>query len=67
METDYPHGDGTFPHSMANAAQLLDGLDDDARYKIMQGNEPPGVQPRLTAGIPAGCPTAMSDEPARNE
>jgi len=38
METDYPHGDGTFPHSMANAAQLLDGLDDEARYKIMQGN-----------------------------
>ncbi len=51
MEADYPHGDGTFPHSMANAERLLKGLDDDVRYKIMQGNarrvfnleEPPWV------------------------
>jgi len=38
MEADYPHGDGTFPHTMANAARLLAGLDDESRYKIMQGN-----------------------------
>ena len=38
METDYPHGDGTFPHSLANAEELLKDLDDEVRYKIMQGN-----------------------------
>jgi len=38
MEADYPHGDGTFPHSMANADRLLAGLDAESRYKIMQGN-----------------------------
>jgi len=38
MEADYPHGDGTFPHSMANAERLLAGLDEESRYKIMQGN-----------------------------
>jgi predicted TIM-barrel fold metal-dependent hydrolase len=38
MEADYPHGDGTYPRSMANADRLLAGLDADTRYKIMQGN-----------------------------
>jgi len=38
MEADYPHGDGTYPHSLANAERLLAGLDAAARYKIMQGN-----------------------------
>jgi predicted TIM-barrel fold metal-dependent hydrolase len=38
METDYPHGDGTFPGSIANAHRLLDGYDMETRYKVMQGN-----------------------------
>jgi predicted TIM-barrel fold metal-dependent hydrolase len=38
IETDYPHGDGTYPNSVANANRLLAGLDEDVRYKIMQGN-----------------------------
>jgi predicted TIM-barrel fold metal-dependent hydrolase len=38
MEADYPHGDGTFPHTMANAERLLAGLGKEARYQIMQGN-----------------------------
>jgi len=38
IETDYPHGDGTYPNSLANARRLLAGLDDETRYKIMQGN-----------------------------
>ncbi len=38
IETDYPHGDGTFPNSRANAHRLLGHLDDESRYKIMQGN-----------------------------
>jgi len=38
MEADYPHGDGTFPHTMANAERLLAGLGEEARYQIMQGN-----------------------------
>jgi predicted TIM-barrel fold metal-dependent hydrolase len=38
LETDYPHGDGTYPNSLPNAQRLLGGLDDDTRYKIMQGN-----------------------------
>jgi predicted TIM-barrel fold metal-dependent hydrolase len=38
IETDYPHGDGTFPNSRANARRLLSHLDEESRYKIMQGN-----------------------------
>ena len=38
MESDYPHGDGTFPHSLANAQRLLAGLDPAVRHQIMQGN-----------------------------
>lgn len=38
MEVDYPHGDTSFPNSMANARRLLDGYDDEVRYKVMQGN-----------------------------
>jgi predicted TIM-barrel fold metal-dependent hydrolase len=38
IETDYPHGDGTFPNSQANARRLLSHLDEESRYKIMQGN-----------------------------
>jgi len=38
IETDYPHGDGTYPHSVDNAQRLLAGLDEETRYKIMQGN-----------------------------
>ena len=38
FETDYPHGDGTYPHSVDNAHRLLAGLDEGTRYKIMQGN-----------------------------
>ena len=38
IETDYPHGDGTFPNSLKNATRLLEGFDEETRYKIMQGN-----------------------------
>ena len=38
MESDYPHGDGTFPNSLANAERLLAGVDAGARHQIMQGN-----------------------------
>ncbi|TMK57608.1 MAG: amidohydrolase, partial [Actinobacteria bacterium] len=38
IETDYPHGDGTFPNSIANAHTLLAGYSDDVKYKVMQGN-----------------------------
>jgi len=38
IETDYPHGDGTYPESVANAERLLKEFDDETRYKIMQGN-----------------------------
>lgn len=38
IETDYPHGDGTFPDSLENAMRLLKDFDPETRYKIMQGN-----------------------------
>jgi predicted TIM-barrel fold metal-dependent hydrolase len=50
IETDYPHGDGTFPNSMANANRLLAGLDEESRYKIMQGNA------RRVFGLPERAP-----------
>jgi predicted TIM-barrel fold metal-dependent hydrolase len=38
FETDYPHADGTWPHSRAVAEKLLDGLSDDVVHKIVRGN-----------------------------
>ena len=38
FETDYPHADGTWPHSKAVAEKLLDGLGDDLVHKIVRGN-----------------------------
>jgi len=38
FETDYPHADGTWPHSRAVAEKLLDGLPDDVVHKIVRGN-----------------------------
>ena len=40
FETDYPHADSTFPHSLAIAQSLCTnaGLDDEETYKLMRGN-----------------------------
>jgi predicted TIM-barrel fold metal-dependent hydrolase len=38
METDYPHGDGSFPNSMARAQELLAGYSPEQQYQVMQGN-----------------------------
>ncbi|HSS09244.1 MAG TPA: amidohydrolase family protein, partial [Acidimicrobiales bacterium] len=38
METDYPHGDGTFPHSLARAKELLAPYSSEQQYQVMQGN-----------------------------
>ena len=38
FETDYPHTDSTWPDTQKVAAELMDGLPDDAVHKIMRGN-----------------------------
>jgi predicted TIM-barrel fold metal-dependent hydrolase len=38
FETDYPHADGTWPHSRAVAEKLLHGLADDVVHDIVRGN-----------------------------
>jgi len=38
FETDYPHTDSTWPDTKAVATSLVEGLSDDAVYKIMRGN-----------------------------
>jgi predicted TIM-barrel fold metal-dependent hydrolase len=38
METDYPHGDGTFPNSLENARRLIGNRPEEVQYKLMQGN-----------------------------
>ena len=38
VESDYPHGDGTYPDSIKTAHSLLDGYDDDVKYKVLFGN-----------------------------
>ena len=38
FETDYPHADGTWPHSKAVAEKLLGGLDADLVHRIVRGN-----------------------------
>ena len=40
FETDYPHADGTFPHSKDVLTKMCveAGLDDDEVYKFVRGN-----------------------------
>jgi predicted TIM-barrel fold metal-dependent hydrolase len=38
FETDYPHADGTWPHSKAVAEKLFAGLDDETVRKITRDN-----------------------------
>ena len=38
FETDYPHADGTWPHSKDVAEKLFAGLDDDLVHKIVRDN-----------------------------
>ena len=40
FETDYPHSDGTFPHSRKIAHELFvaAGMDAEACYKVLRGN-----------------------------
>jgi predicted TIM-barrel fold metal-dependent hydrolase len=38
FETDYPHTDSTWPDTKQVATELMDGVADDAVYKIMRGN-----------------------------
>ena len=38
FETDYPHSDGTFPHSRETAMELFGHLPDDVVYKLARGN-----------------------------
>ena len=38
FETDYPHQDGTFPHSKKVAENLFGHLDPESVYKIARGN-----------------------------
>jgi predicted TIM-barrel fold metal-dependent hydrolase len=38
FETDYPHTDSTWPDTKEVATILMEGVDDDAVYKIMRGN-----------------------------
>ena len=38
FETDYPHADGTWPHSRQVAERLFAGLEPDVVHKIVRGN-----------------------------
>jgi predicted TIM-barrel fold metal-dependent hydrolase len=38
LETDYPHGDSSYPHSLENAQRRLAYLSADDRAKVMRGN-----------------------------
>jgi predicted TIM-barrel fold metal-dependent hydrolase len=38
IETDYPHSDTTWPHSIKLAHERLHGLPDEVQYKILRGN-----------------------------
>ena len=37
-ESDYPHADTTWPHSVAVARKSMQGLSDETQYKLLRGN-----------------------------
>jgi predicted TIM-barrel fold metal-dependent hydrolase len=63
IETDYPHSDTTWPHSIKLAHERLDGLPEDVQYKILRGNAErlygftPSEPPRTGAGAGLGGTT----------
>jgi predicted TIM-barrel fold metal-dependent hydrolase len=38
FETDYPHQDGTWPHSVKAAEEQFGHLDQTSRWKLARGN-----------------------------
>jgi predicted TIM-barrel fold metal-dependent hydrolase len=38
FETDYPHSDGTWPHSADRATEMMASLTSEQQYKILRGN-----------------------------
>jgi hypothetical protein len=38
FETDYPHGDSTWPNTRAIAEAMCASLDEETVYKLMRGN-----------------------------
>jgi predicted TIM-barrel fold metal-dependent hydrolase len=54
IETDYPHSDTTWPHSIKLAHERLAGLDPEVQYKILRGNAE-----RLYRFAPAAPPVTI--------
>jgi predicted TIM-barrel fold metal-dependent hydrolase len=52
IESDYPHSDTTWPHSIKLAHERLAGLPDEVQYKILRGNAE-----RLYQFTPSAPPT----------
>ena len=38
FETDYPHSDSTWPHTLEMAKKMMSGIDDESIRKIVRGN-----------------------------
>ena len=36
--SDFPHGDGTYPHSQEVADDVTDGMTDEQKYAVVYGN-----------------------------
>jgi predicted TIM-barrel fold metal-dependent hydrolase len=53
LETDYPHGDSTWPNSIDVALEMLAGRSDEEIYKVLQGNAQ-----RVFHFEPAAVPTS---------
>ncbi|GGV30134.1 amidohydrolase [Actinomadura cremea] len=60
IETDYPHSDSTWPHSIKLAHERLAGLPEETQYKLLRGNAERLFQftPADTAALPAPGGTA---------
>ncbi|RSN66996.1 amidohydrolase family protein [Actinomadura sp. WAC 06369] len=60
IETDYPHSDSTWPHSIKLAHERLAGLPAETQYKILRGNAERLFEftPADTAALPAPGGTA---------
>jgi predicted TIM-barrel fold metal-dependent hydrolase len=65
FETDYPHTDSTWPDTKAVATSLMEGVSDEAVYKIMRGNAIRMLCLDLDAGrVPEVAEPDQSTEPA---
>ncbi|MCU1394816.1 MAG: amidohydrolase 2 [Ilumatobacteraceae bacterium] len=64
FETDFPHADGPYPHTLEHSRGQFEGIDPDVVYKIIRGNAIRLFELGLDAGRPERTPVSHAGVPS---